>query len=188
MNRLSLKSSFSVLNCVSGIAAMLASAVVPATASAQVLPPEFTLVECSQGNQSQKYSPAISLFARATNVTGTGQFTSCLDPADPGIAFGAFTITGNGTASCLLASVPTQDTVTWSDGSQSIIEFVGGADVRPPGMTTITLLGRVSTGRYEDAIAIKTMDLSSVPGVTQCLLGGVRSASANISLTLLRLF
>ncbi|GEL74311.1 hypothetical protein [Myxococcus virescens] len=187
MKRLSLKSSFAVASCVSGIAA-LAFTVAPAAAFAQVPPPEFTLVECMQGSQSQNYTPAISLFARLVDVTGSGQFSSCLDATDPGIALGSFTITGNGAASCLMASVPTQNTVTWNDGSQSVIEFLGGVDVRPVGMTMVTLLGRVSSGRYENALAIKTMDVSSVPGVTQCILGGVSSATANVSLTLLRLF
>lgn len=187
MKRLSLNASFAVANCVSGIAA-LAFTVAPGAAFAQVPPPEFALVECAQGNQTQNYAPAISLFARPVNVTGSGRLSSCLDATNPGIAFGSFTITGSGAASCLMASVPTQNTVTWNDGSQSVIEFVGGVDVRPVGMTMVTILGRVSSGRYENALAIKTMDVSSVPGVTQCILGGVRSASANVSLTLLRLF
>ncbi len=189
MSRLSFKGSIPVLGCVSGIAAALAFAVAPATAFAQTPPPpEFTLVECSQGSQSQSYSPAIALFIRQVSVTGTGQLSSCLDMSDPGIASGSFTVTGEGMTSCLLASIPTQNVVTWNDGSESVIDFLGGADVRPVGMPMVTVLGRVSSGRYENALAIKTMDLTRAPGMTQCILGGVQTASANISLTLLRLF
>ncbi|MFP2958523.1 hypothetical protein ACLEPN_11920 [Myxococcus sp. 1LA] len=173
--------------CVSGVAAALAFVVVPGTAFAQ-LPPDLTLVECSQGNQRQNYAPAISLFARHTDVTGTGQLSSCMASSDPGLAFGSFTITGAGTASCFVSSLSTQNTVTWNDGTQSTIDFIGGVDVRPPALPTVTLLGRVSGGRYEGALAIKTMDVSAIPGLTQCLLSGVRSASANISFSLFRLF
>lgn len=187
MTRLSLKASFAVARCVSGIAA-LAFTVSPAAAFAQLTPPEFTLVECTQGSQSQDYAPAISPFGRPLSVTGSGQLSSCLDATNPGVAFGSFTITGSGAASCLLASVSTQNVVTWNDGAQSTIEFLGGVDVRPVGATLVTILGRVSSGRYENALAIKTMDVSAIPGVTQCFLGGVRSATANVSLTLLRLF
>ncbi len=189
MKRLSLKSSFSVLNGVSGFAAMLAFAVVPGTAAAQVPPPpQATLVECAQGNQTQTYAPAINLFPRRVDVTGTGRVSSCVDSTDPGLASGLFTITGTSAVSCLLASAPTQNVITWNDGTQSTIEFINGVDVRPVGASMVTLLGRVSSGRYQNALAIKTVEVSSVPGVTQCLLSGVRSSSAEISLALLRLF
>ncbi|AEI62977.1 hypothetical protein LILAB_05280 [Corallococcus macrosporus] len=171
----------------SGVAAALAFVAVPGKAFAQPSP-DLTLVECSQGNQRQDYAPAISLFARFTTVTGTGQLSSCRAPSDPGLAFGSFTIIGASSASCLVSSLSTQNTVTWNDGSESTIDFIGGVDVRPPGTTMVTVLGRVSGGRYEGALAIKTMDVSAIPGVTRCLLSGVRSANANISLTLRRLF
>nr|QLH55459.1 hypothetical protein [Myxococcus fulvus]QLH55507.1 hypothetical protein [Myxococcus sp.] len=189
MKRLSLKSSFSVFNCVSGFAAMLAFAVVPGTAAAQVPPPpQATLVECSQGNQNQIYAPAIAFFPRMVDVTGTGRLSSCVDSTDPGLASGIFTITGTSTVSCLLASAPTQNVINWNDGTQSTIEFINGVDVRPVGTSMVTILGRVSSGRYQNALAIKTVEVSSVPGVAQCLLGGVRSSSTEISLALLRLF
>lgn len=119
---------------------------------------------------------------------GVDRGRSSQSKADPSSQASSFAITGAGTASCLLASLSTQNSVTWNDDTQSTIDFMGGVDVRPLGMTTMTVLGRVSSGCFEGALAIKTMDVSSVPGATQCLLSGVRSANANISLSLLRLF
>ncbi|WP_426753945.1 hypothetical protein [Myxococcus sp. Y35] len=176
-----------------GFAAALTCVAAPATASAEGQVPEelqsgFTLVECLLGSQNQRYTPPIHLASQQVYVTGTGQYSSCIDVMSQGINSGDFTVEGMGGASCLLASIPTRNVVTWNDGSQSVIEFVGGVDVKPLGQSVVTTLGRVSSGRYENALAIKSLVLTHVPGIPQCLASGVEFSSGPVSLTLLRLF
>ncbi|GHG62658.1 hypothetical protein [Comamonas sp. JC664] len=179
-----------------GFAAALACVAAPTTALAEgaegKIPAElqsgFSLVECALGSQSQRYTPPINLASQEVYVSGTGQFSSCIDLMNQNINYGNFTVEGLGSASCVLASIPTRNVVTWNDGSQSVIEFVGGLDVKPLGQSVVTTLGRVSSGRYENALAIKTLILTNIPGIPQCLSSGVAFSSGPVSLTLLRLF
>ncbi|MFP2957137.1 hypothetical protein ACLEPN_04690 [Myxococcus sp. 1LA] len=175
------------------LAFALACLVAPGAALAEGQAPRelqagFTLVECLLGSQNQHYTPPINLASLQVYVTGTGQYSSCIDLMDPAINYGDFSVEGLGMASCLLASIPSQNVVTWNDGTQSVIEFVGGVDVKPLGQSVVTTLGRVSSGRYANALAIKTIVLTNIPGIPQCLSSGVEFSSGPVSLTLLRLF
>ncbi|AKQ64581.1 hypothetical protein A176_001493 [Myxococcus hansupus] len=176
-----------------GFVAALACVTAPATALAESQVPQelqagFSLVECVMGSQNQRYTPPINLASQEVYVSGTGQYSSCIDLMNQNINYGNFTLEGLGSASCVLASIPTRNVVTWNDGSQSIIEFVGGLDVKPLGQSVVTTLGRVASGRYENALAIKTIVLTNIPGIPQCLSSGVEFSSGPVSLTLLRLF
>ncbi|MBJ6764737.1 hypothetical protein JGU66_28550 [Myxococcaceae bacterium JPH2] len=148
---------------------------------------QLNVVECATGNQNQTYTPPITLVSKPVAISGTGQYSACVALDDPSLNFGDFTIFGSGTASCLVANLPTTNVITWNDGSTSTVVFSGGVDVKPPGVSVVVITGTVTAGRYTNYVATKTLVLASLPDLLACLSSGIQYTSGPVSLTLTQL-
>jgi hypothetical protein len=156
--------------------ALTASAVaVTRSATADLLP-----LACGTGNQNQNYNPGIVAIPRRIHLTGSGQYSSCVSTDGRDISTASFTVNGEGTASCLLAAIPSQNTVLWRTvngalAGASVIQFNSGVDIKPVGQSVVVITGTVISGLYAGHTVEKTIVLTNANLLTtlECLnLGG----------------
>ncbi|MGA5559460.1 hypothetical protein [Streptomyces lavendulocolor] len=157
-----------VLTVVCGVIAAMFGAVPSATAVTPRL-------ACLTGNQNQTYSPGIVLLPRDVTVTGSGQYSSCSSSDGRNITTGSFNVSGRGTASCLAASLPTLNTVSWTSTTgeryNSVMRFNSGVDLKPVGQSVVVITGEVVSGLYEGRMVEKTIILTNANLLTstECL-------------------
>lgn len=159
----------SVLVGLAGASLIVAMGAVP-SAAATPLP-----LACASGNQNATFTPGIVLTPRTVAVGGSGQLSTCITTDGTNIVTGAFDVSGGGTASCLAASLPTTNTVTWTTAGgatyTSVIAFSSGIDLKPLGTSVVVLTGTVTSGLYAGRTVEKTIILvgSSLASVAECL-------------------
>ncbi|MBJ6761607.1 hypothetical protein JGU66_12600 [Myxococcaceae bacterium JPH2] len=156
-----------------------------ATAPMQATGP--VLVTCPTGNQNQDFTPPVGLLPLPVVLSGSGQFSSCTASDDANLNYGDFTVDGGGTASCLSASMASTTTVTWNDGTTSTISFGASIVTQPIAQPLVILVGNVVAGRYQGALALKSLVTNPLPPLQQCLTVGVPHTSGPAGLTLIKL-
>ncbi|MBU8898867.1 hypothetical protein KRR26_24965 [Corallococcus sp. M34] len=145
------------------------------------------LVTCPTGNQNQDFTPPIGLLPLPVVLSGSGQFSSCTASDDANLNYGDYTVDGGGTASCLSASMASTTTITWNDGTTSTIAFSASIATQPIAQPVVILFGNVVAGRYQGALALKSLVTNPLPPLKQCLTVGVAHTSGPAGLTLIKL-
>lgn len=138
--------------------------------------------ECT-GRESIAYDPGLGLSSTPSRVTVNGLYR-CEDPSGRA-ATAPYHTEGTTPGTCLLfAANRSRETLSFSDGSTSVISYVSGTSTRVLGINTVTLHGVVAAGRGKGSVAEKT--IRTLPGSlpTDCALpGGLKHTTATTHLS-----
>jgi hypothetical protein len=110
---------------------------------------------CALGTTTVTYNPGITFTPSNTTATIADTYDTCTG-SDPTISSGTDFTQATLTLSCdqLLAPTPVFDIITWSNGSQSEIDFTGVKVDLPVGAQVVELEGDVVAGEFAGDVVV----------------------------------
>ncbi|MFY1825513.1 hypothetical protein ACN47A_06345 [Myxococcus fulvus] len=143
---------------------------------------EAVLLTCP-GTLQATYSPGMTNTPRTIATSVSGTFGPC---AGVRLTLLSASLSGGGTGqlSCLAGSTQSTSTLTWNDGTTSIVSVSILVSVRPLGEVVVTYSGTVSSGRFQGADVLMVLVLAQTQ-VTGCFTDeGVTATAGPVVLTL----
>jgi hypothetical protein len=115
------------------------------------------------------FTPGLGLTASAQSYTFSGTLSNCEGVA--GITSGSIAAAGNGSLSCGSGSSSGSATVTWNDGTQSVISFTTTSAA-----AATEVVGSITSGTFAGSNT-KAAIVFSTTTPQDCAMGGLTSAS-----------
>lgn len=114
------------------------------------------------GTQASHFDPGLTNTPTLTTSTVVGLVGPCVG-LPLGMVWATFESGSQGTRSCELASAMATSavflTLNWNDGTQSVAEQTSVVISRPLGQIVIVSTNRVTSGRFVNAIVVRTQTL-----------------------------